>query len=83
MNPNLTIGYMAAEAKRHEVGRKAARGWQAEQAATPEGSDRSFVARVPQRWLATIGACVGGLRSAATRAGTPARTAAPRLDRAG
>jgi hypothetical protein len=54
MNPNLTIGYMAAHEKRHEVERNAARGWIVEEAAARASERRVDFAGTLKGCAATI-----------------------------
>jgi len=83
MNPNMTVGYMAAQVNQGQVERNAARGWMAEQAAQHGEVPTSGVAFSPKRLVASI---VEGPRWAVRKVSgvvMPARSASVHLDRVG
>jgi hypothetical protein len=82
MNPNLTIGYMAAQVKQRQVDLGAARGWMAEQTAAHQASRRPQLGETLRRWKAgTFAAPLRAVR-ALTGVAAPAAAATHRLDRA-
>ena len=78
MTPNLTVSYMAAEAARPEAARRAARGWQADQAVSPQERRAGAAVAALGRRVAALGALVAGAAPPAHQAPT-----APRREYAG
>jgi hypothetical protein len=83
MNPNLTVGYMSAQAKQHEVDRGATRGWLAEQAAIYGSDRRSDLTDPLKRLLAAISEATRRLFRGAAAMDVPTAAAPLELDRIG